>query len=193
MTSLEKTACLVRQNVQAFGTKHYILSVALVALASSAHAQSNEEVRFIKAVFAQIQGPSFQQNREYCGYLGFNSAGQYAISKVIRGERDFCEPEWPDTLEVVASFHTHAGFDIDAYSEVPSVVDIEADESEGVDGWVATPGGRLWFVDTQDMEVSQICGIGCLAQDPKFRPGVTGRVEQSYTYREMLANEAANP
>lgn len=172
--------------------KQMIFCAALVALASPASAQSNSEVRFMKGIFAQLQGPSFQSNREYCGYLGINDAGNFAISEVIRGGRDECEPEWPDDLNVIASFHTHAGFDIDAYSEVPSVTDIEADESEGVDGWLATPGGRLWYIDTQDMVVSQICGMGCLSQDPKFRPGVTGPIQQSYTYREMLANEAAN-
>lgn len=144
----------------------------------------------MKAVFAQLQGPSFQQNREYCGYLGRDASGNFAISKVVRGGRDECEPHWPGDLNVIASFHTHAGFDVEAYSEVPSVTDIEADEAEGIDGWLATPGGRLWYIDTQDMQVSQICGLGCLAQDPKFRQGVTGHVAQSYTYREMLANAA---
>lgn len=172
--------------------KHILFVAALAALASPAAAQSNAEVRYVKSVLNQLQSPSFQQNREYCGYLGYDAAGRLAISEVVRGGRDECEPQWPDHLNVIASFHTHAGFDRDAYSEVPSVTDIEADEGEGIDGWVATPGGRLWYIDTQDMVVSQICGIGCLARDPKFVEGATGQIRQSYTYREMLANEAAN-
>ena len=47
-----------------------------------------------------------------------------------------------------------------------AVGDIEADEDEGVDGFVATPGGRLWYVDTKDMIVRQLCSLNCLPQDP---------------------------
>lgn len=169
--------------------KHVLLS-ALIALPSAALAQDNDEIRFVKGLFAQIQPISFAENREYCGYIGLDDNDRWVSTPVVRGQRDECSPEWPDDFGPIASFHTHAGFDLDAYSEVPSVTDIEADEDEGVDGWVATPGGRLWFVDTTDMVVSQICGIGCLTQDPKFRPGVKGVVEQSYTYDEMLVLEA---
>ena len=65
--------------------KHVIFAAALAALASPAAAQSNSEVRYVKSVLNQLQGPSFQQNREYCGYLGYDSAGRLAISEVVRG------------------------------------------------------------------------------------------------------------
>jgi hypothetical protein len=39
------------------------------------------------------------------------------------------------------------------------------------------------------MVTSQICGIGCLKRDPKFRPGVHGEIRQSYTYNELLRLE----
>ncbi len=169
--------------------KYALLSV-FIALPGAAVAQENDEIRFVMGLFAQIQPISFAENREYCGYIGLDDNDRWVSTPVTRGQRDECTPEWPEDFDPFASFHTHAGFDLDAYSEVPSVIDIEADEEEGVDGWVATPGGRLWFVDTTDMVVSQICGTGCLNQDPKFVEGAMGVIEQSYTYEEMLALEA---
>ncbi len=164
--------------------------VALVVLTSPALSQDRSEIAFVKALFNQIQGPSFEGNIEYCGYIGLDANDRWVASRVIRGSRDECTPEWPDDFDPIASFHTHAGFDRGAYSEVPSVTDIESDEDEGVDGWLATPGGRLWFIDTTDMVVSQICGIGCLKSDPRFVEGAQGPVAQSYTYRELLRLES---
>ena len=43
-------------------------------------------------------------------------------------------------LEVMASFHTHACYDPDADSEVPSVEDLAGDIDESVNGYVATLG-----------------------------------------------------
>ena len=143
----------------------------------------------MRGIFAQIQPLSFRENREYCGYIGLDADDNYVSSSIVRGSTDECTPQWPDDFEPFASFHTHGGFDRDAYSEVPSVTDIKSDEDEGVDGWLATPGGRLWFIDTTDMIASQICGIGCLDQDPKFQRGAQGPIEQSYTYRQLLAYE----
>ena len=58
---------------------------------------------------------------------------------------------------------------------------MEGDEDEGIDGWVATPGGRLWYIDTTDMVTFQICGIGCLPSDPD-----SGIIEQSYSYDDLV-------
>lgn len=169
--------------------KYLLILLALVPLPAAA--QSKEEVRLIRKVFAQIQPVSTARNLEYCGYLGFNRSGKLTSTKPVRGKTDECEPRAPRGFEILASWHTHAGFDADAYSEVPSVIDFEADEDEGIDGYVATPGGRLWYIDTTDDVVSQICGIGCLYQDPDFRAGVEGKIEPSYTYIQLLRREAA--
>lgn len=48
---------------------------------------------------------------------------------------------------IVASLHTHGAFEYVMPAECPSVVDVEAGESEGINGYVSTSGGRLWFVD----------------------------------------------
>ena len=166
-----------------------LAAFACFVLAGPSFAQDNSEIRYMKGIFAQIQPLSFRDNVEYCGYVGFDANDNYVASRIIRGKTDECAPEWPENFEPFASFHTHAGFDREAYSEVPSVTDMESDEDEGVDGWVATPGGRLWFIDTNDMIASQICGIGCLDKDPKFVRGAQGPIEVSYTYRELQRYE----
>jgi hypothetical protein len=168
-----------------------IVAVSLLLLApSAALAQDSSEIRFVTGIFSQIQPASFAENREYCGYIGLDDNDRWVATPIVRGKRDECTPEWPNDFGPIASLHTHAGFDREAFSEVPSVTDIESDEDEGVDGWLATPGGRLWFIDTTDMVVSQICGIGCIDQDPKFTEGAQGMVEISYTYKELLNLEA---
>jgi hypothetical protein len=166
------------------------MASAVAVVPVTAAAQSSQETRFVQAVLNQLQQRSFDGNREYCGFIGIDANGRYASGPVSRGDRDSCEPRWPDNLDVIASFHTHGGYDPGAWSEVPSVNDMEADEEDGVDGWVATPGGRLWYIDTQDMVTSQICGVGCLMQDPRWQPETEVRIRQSYTYRELIRFEA---
>lgn len=164
--------------------------VALICVGSVVQAQSVQEIALAKQVLNQAQIRSTAENREYCGYIGYTDDGRLAATKATRGSLDECTPRWPRNLDVIASWHTHAAYDEGAYSEVPTVNDIEADEAEGVDGWVGTPGGRLWFVDTTDMVVSQICGLRCLRSDPNFVRGSEGPIKQSYTYRELLQREA---
>jgi len=60
---------------------------------------------------------------------------------------------------------------------------------DGVDGYVATPGGRLWFIDGQSGRARQICGLGCLTQDPDFKPEIYGPIKQSYTLGEIEQRE----
>ena len=103
------------------------------------------------------------------------------------GDEGSCLSDEPENLElIIASYHTHGGFSTDYSSETPSGVDMEGDEQEGIDGWVVTPCGRLWYIDTTDMITRQICGIGCLTADPNFIEGDSGLIEQSYSYDELI-------
>lgn len=90
----------------------------------------------------------------------------------------------------VASYHTHGAFEYETPAKFPSVSDLEADEAEGVDGYITTPGGRLWYVDGVDQIASQMCGIGRLTQDPNFEAGLDGELLISYTIDELRALEA---
>ena len=164
-----------------------IAPLALAAASTHVSAQSAAEVRLMKQVFGQIQPLSFERNREYCGYIGYDADGNLAASQARRGRKSSCRPNNPDNLEVIiASYHTHGAYNGDEGSEVPSVEDMEGDEAEGIDGFVATPGGRLWYVDTEDMTIRQICGVGCLDQDPEFEPYADVDIEKSYSYDELV-------
>lgn len=108
--------------------------------------------------------------------------GELRATRIKKGDEATCLlPNWPIKLTVIALFHTHSTFSRD--SEVPSVTDIETDESSSVDGYLATPGGRLWYVDSDTMTVSQIYGIDCLPQGPAFLAAADGSARASYTYR----------
>lgn len=152
---------------------------------SLAQAQGAGEVALVKAIFAEINPRSIAEDREYCGYIGFDASGALVASPARAGGEGSCLPDDPVNIEVIiASYHSHGGYAPEYFSEVPSGDDMEGDADEGVDGWIATPGGRLWYVDTVDMVASQICGPGCLPSDPAFVE--TDRVEPSYTYDDLI-------
>lgn len=92
---------------------------------------------------------------------------------------------------MLASWHTHAAHDPGAWSEVPTLADILADRDEGIDGYVATPGGRLWHVDTSAMSVRQVCPQGCVPADPAFVPGEEGEILQRYSFPRIRRREQA--
>ncbi|MBV6658306.1 MAG: DUF4329 domain-containing protein [Devosiaceae bacterium] len=162
------------------------VGMALCVGASPAVAQTSEEVELAKSVFNRLQPLSFANNSEYCGYFGYDSRDTLVASSFTRGDADGCAPDVPPDLEVVASFHTHGAYADDAVAELPSPEDLEADLDEGVDGWVATPGGRLWFIDTERLEVWQVCGVGCLQQDANFQPEWEVRIAEQYSFDALV-------
>lgn len=163
-----------------------LIFVCLAIAGSAANAQDNAEVALVKRIFATLQSVSIAENREYCGYIGRDHAGNLVASPAIAGTGDSCLPDDPTTLSLItASYHTHGAFSPDYFNELPSGEDMEGDEAEGIDGYVATPGGRLWYVDTTDMVTSQLCGIGCLPRDVNFIDGADGIIAQSYSYRDL--------
>ena len=149
--------------------------------------QSIDEEALIRSVFADLNPTSIEQNVEFCGYIGFTADGELAYSQPTRGDEGSCLSDDPTNLELItASYHTHGGFSPDYSSELLSGTDMKGDEDEGIDGWVSTPGGRLWYIDTTDMVTFQICGIGCLPSDPEFIAGDSGIIEQSYSYDDLV-------
>lgn len=140
-----------------------------------------------RAILVELQPRSFAENREYCGYIGVMPDGQVMATEVTRGDAWSCLSRADESrfVEIVASFHTHAAFDTEADSEVPSVDDVLGDMEEGIDGFVATPGGRLWFIDGVRGVTWQVCGLGCTGQDPNFVVGDAGPIAQRYTLEEL--------
>ncbi len=162
-----------------------VFAIILFIAPSLALAQEGDELALVRNLFAQINPQSISENTEYCGYIGYTADGTLAASKPTRGELDSCMGE-DDGLDVVASYHTHGAWSPDYASEVPSGEDMEGDADEGIDGWLATPGGRLWYIDTNDMIASQICGAGCLPSDPKYSASGDGIIQISYSYDDLV-------
>jgi hypothetical protein len=68
---------------------------------------------------------------------------------------------------------------------VPSVIDLTSDFDFGIDGYVSTPGGRVWLVDFQTRSTQQLCGLSCVTSDPGFVPFEEDRVRQSYSVQSL--------
>lgn len=161
-----------------------------IALADP-HGPPEAEIAAVKKRLEAVQLLSFATRLEYCGYLLEAADGTRAFTQMVRGHTDGCTPPAPtDGRRAVASVHTHGAYDRDVPAEFPTVLDMESDRREGVMGYVATPGGRLWYIDSRSMETWQICGPGCLPQDPNFRAGDDGVIARRYSYRALRALEA---
>jgi hypothetical protein len=160
-------------------------------LSSPILAQDRAEFTAAREILLQLQPRSFAENREYCGYIGVMSDGRVMATEVTRGDAYSCLSRGDESrfVDIVASFHTHAAFDRTADNEVPSSDDVLGDMDEGVDGYVATPGGRLWYIDGRRGVATQLCGLGCMGQDPNFIAYDAGPIAQRYTLRELRRRE----
>lgn len=159
---------------------------AALCLSSAATAQSREEVAFMKAFMTELQLRSFDKRSEFCGFLGRDAKGALQATAPVQGNRDSCPLEWPRDLAVIASYHTHGAFDYAYHNELPSDTDLRSDRSLGVDGWIATPGGRIWFVDSARMLAKQVCGVGCLPVAPGFYKSQAGDIAKVYTFEALV-------
>ncbi|WP_368186566.1 DUF4329 domain-containing protein [Aestuariibius sp. HNIBRBA575] len=182
--------------------KHFTYALTTIAcMATSAIAQeavvhdlggtreatgAGEELDFIMEILGELNPQSIEINKEICGYIGYNRLGELVHTRNMIGEEASCWlPQWPTKMVVVASYHTHSTYSPEYDSEIPSLTDYESDEASGIDGYVATPGGRLWYIDTDAERVSQICGVGCLPADPNFIDEPKGRIRESYSLRAL--------
>jgi len=136
----------------------------LVALAATgpAAAVSEAERKFAIETLDRLQVESFARHREFCGFMGYTDQGKLTVGPISQGTVDSCLPIMPKGVKVVASFHTHGGFTASHWSEIPSIQDVDSDAAAQTNGWV--------------------CGIGCVTQDPDFRPNIPGPVRRFYTY-----------
>ena len=149
-----------------------------------------KERAFARALLDGLQGRSFKENREYCGFIGRTGDGKLVTTGPLRGTATTCDIDPPPTgIRVTASYHTHAGFDPDTYGEVPSTTDLLSDMDAGINGYISTPGGRFWFVEGPAGEASLICGAGCLRSDPRFDSRQVDPVAPRYTLKDLKRRE----
>jgi len=153
-----------------------------------APAQSQQETGFVMGLMESMNALSVRFNREVCGYVLRHPNGAYSSTKASWGAPASCAslPVQPG-MEVVSSWHTHAAWDRGYDGEVPSIQDVEGDMRMGVNGWVGTPGGRLWFVEGQTGTIRQVCGRGCLPIDESFGDEDFGPVGETYTLDGLYA------
>lgn len=163
------------------------LAIAL-SLAAPVSAQSTQETEFAMAILTNINPLSIQFNREVCGFIVRHPDGRLDSTKLSWGTEASCASlPIPPGVEPVSSWHTHAAWGRGYDGEVPSTIDVEGDMRFGVNGWVATPGGRVWFVDGATGNIRQVCGRDCLPSDPNFFPEEHGPVAKEYTLDELRA------
>ena len=150
----------------------------------------SEKANYVKRILRVPQQRSFAQDREYCAYLWRSRNGRLKVIPFRAGGRNGCSPYWPTNgIRPIASIHTHGAYDPGVPAEFPTTQDMDTDAAEGVNGYIATPGGRLWYLDARARVAVQLFGIGCLARDPHFRAGDDGTIRRRYTYDQLRAIE----
>jgi len=142
---------------------------------------------FARAELDKLQLPSFAEDRELCGIIFETADGQLGASVAREGEEASCDIAYFDEpgMVPIASIHTHGKHSRRYDGEVPSLVDIRSDVATGMDGYVSTPGGRLWHVDHEDATARIVCGPGCVTQDPNYTPCPTDAIQNSYTMEQL--------
>ncbi|SEP73289.1 protein of unknown function [Loktanella sp. DSM 29012] len=164
----------------------HILKIILMGLPlTSLAAQDLDELALAERTLGDLQALSFAERREYCGFLGYNADGDLVASRPEKGTIDSCSAPFPPDLAVTASYHTHGAYDPGYFNELPSLMDVDGDADFFLDGYVSTPGGRLWYVSGRNRSVHLMCGLGCLPVAPDFRKGSSGEILDGYTYEDL--------
>ena len=166
------------------------LGAMFALIATAAHGQSRAEIAFVTEFFNQLQPKSIAANREFCGYFGRDAQGNFVATKPTRGREGSCAAyEPPLNLEIFASYHTHGGFSYDFDSEVPSSDDLQADIAEETNGYIATPGGRIWFNDANNERAVMLCGRNCTVSDSDYDSEATSPLRNRYTLDQLYRRE----
>jgi Domain of unknown function (DUF4329) len=150
----------------------------------------NKIDQFAASHLDTVQEKSFKDGHEYCGLIFYNRAGELKVSKEKKGQIDSCVPDdVSEEFNIIASYHTHGSANLDADTEVPSYDDLDADIEEGINGYIATPGGRLWLNNAKIQKSIMLCGKGCLKADSRFVECMAIFPEKEYTLDSLVSRE----
>lgn len=172
--------------------KHLLTVLLVLTMSQHVLAQQPDvqELKFIKDLFNRIQPATFANNKEYCGYIGYDKNGVLIATTAYMGKENSCMPQEPPLdLEIVGSYHTHGAFSAEADSELPSSDDMMGDMEEDIDGFIATPGGRIWYIDTIDNIAEMVCERHCIMSDPNFDATLLDPVSDRYTLAQLQQRE----
>lgn len=142
---------------------------------------------FAREQLNALQTRSFAENIELCGIIYETSEGELGASYPKGGDEATCDLTYFDEpgMVPIASFHTHGRFSRQYDGEVPSITDIQSDMASGMDGYIATPGGRLWWVDHETGEGQLVCGPDCMVKDPSYQTCEGDEIADRYTVKQL--------
>ncbi|MEM7724262.1 MAG: DUF4329 domain-containing protein [Pseudomonadota bacterium] len=161
-------------------------TLAILVSTLPAKAQDAAETAFVRGLMESMNALSVRFDREVCGFILREPDGTYSSTKVSWGGHASCASlPLEEGVTVVSSWHTHAAYSVNYDNEVPSIQDVEGDIRFGVNGWVGTPGGRLWFVDSKTETIRVVCDLDCLPSDPNATDRLHPPVPQSMTLTEL--------
>ncbi|MDA9175723.1 DUF4329 domain-containing protein [Alphaproteobacteria bacterium] len=146
-----------------------------------------------ESALSNAQALSLKNNREYCGYIAFDGEDRLRFTAPLKGDQASCmPPEVPYSWELIASYHTHGALTVEDEGlsyEFPSSDDLISDSEEGVDGYLSTPGGRFWFIDTQDEVIIMLGDVGYFKRDSKFEQDMECGPFDEHTFEEIFIME----
>lgn len=152
----------------------------------SATASQGEMDAFAKAFLDSIQADSIAERREFCGFFFRTETGELRATPPRRGTFAACSmPAPPRGSGVFASYHTHGAYGERYDNEVPSITDLQSDFQLGINGYVSTPGGRVWRVNLDTRDTEQVCGLKCVTSDPGFVPRNESSVRDRYSILQL--------
>jgi hypothetical protein len=123
------------------GTDENLLSSEEKNLLNDSYAQvefefENKLDSLAANVLNEIQQVSFDDGVEYCGTL-YELDGIMMATPATKGEADSCEfdDDLDEEATILASYHTHGSYSLDADTEVPSIDDLMGDIEEEIKGY----------------------------------------------------------
>lgn len=180
------------KTIKIFSCMGLLLGVPLISCATGQSIQlSDSELdelhQFAVEHLDTVQPISIRDGVEYCGLFGYDTRGKLVATQAHKGKVDSCRPQnEPPGFTILASYHTHGSFTMDADTEVPSEDDLLGDIEEEIYGYVATPSGRVWFNDWQTQEAVMLGGKGTISADPRFRDCLAFMPGNQYTVPELI-------
>ena len=176
------------------------LLAAVMMAALPVHAEDRWEAltferldQVAEAALNNAQNLSLLNNREYCGYIAFDGKDRLRFTAPLKGDVESCTPpEVPYSWELIASYHTHGALNPqvpDVSYELPSGDDLRGDMDEGIDGYLATPGGRFWFIDTYDEVVIMLGGVGYFQPDSLFEQDIECGPWAEHSFEQIFMME----
>ena len=165
----------------------FLLAALIATPALAQPVGKNREHAVAFAALRAIQERSIRYSREYCGLIGRDAEGILRATRGVPGTLATCRiKDAPPGWEVVASFHSHGAWTEEYDDEVPSPTDVWSDIDSQTNGYVGTPGGRVWKFDWRRRVAVQLCGLGCLQQDPNYTSRGSRHVHERYTLDQLL-------